>query len=68
MRKVELWPTRDCEAGYGPDIWQKTGIYITKMVSSDTPHHAAHPHNHFCTEYVADSCIGIQTVSPTPPE
>ena len=21
MRKMELLPTRDCEAGYGPDLW-----------------------------------------------
>ena len=31
MRKVELLPTRDCEAGYGPASWDLySGVSITQ--------------------------------------
>ena len=30
MRKVELLPTRDCEAGYGP-AWNELNIQINEM-------------------------------------
>ena len=31
MRKVELLPTRDCEAGYGPDYRTNTRLVCTHL-------------------------------------
>ena len=44
MRKVELLPTRDCEAGYGPVTHSKMGIHLmgkwreTPLVMSKLDH------------------------------